>query len=137
MTYESSETKSVVEYIRDSYDVEPEFLWAKSENAAFRHKADKKWFGALLLRTPRKRLGLDQEGRVDILDVKCDPIMIPSLIDGQGILPGYHMNKEHWMTVLLDGTVPMEKIIWLIDASYNLTLKKVKKSTDEKDGGKK
>lgn len=129
MEYKNAVTAQAVQYIRDNYGVEPEFLWIKSpDNAAFRHHADKKWFAALLLNTPRKKLGLSQEECVDILDVKCAPVLIPSLIDGRGILPGYHMNKEHWLTVLLDGSVPMEKIIWLIDTSYNLTLKKPRKS---------
>lgn len=38
-----------------------------------------------------------------------------------GILPAYHMNKEHWITILLDGTVSKEKICELIDISYELT----------------
>jgi predicted DNA-binding protein (MmcQ/YjbR family) len=38
-----------------------------------------------------------------------------------GFLPAYHMNKEHWLTVLLDNTVPEKEIYELIDDSYELT----------------
>ena len=49
------------------------------------------------------------------------PEMIGSLRKESGILPAYHMNKEHWITILLDGTVEKQKILDLIDISYELT----------------
>ena len=118
----SQMVSQVLDYIKGEYDCEPEFLWARTpNNAAFRHQGNKKWFAALLLDTPREKLGLSGGGGVDILDLKCDPRMIGSLVDGKGYLPGYHMNKEHWLTVLLDGTVPLGDICGLIDMSYGLT----------------
>lgn len=127
MTFENPMTAQVVQAVREGYGIEPEFLWRASENAAFRHRDDKRWFGVLLMHTPYRRLGLACEGSTDVLDVKCDPLLIGSLLDGRGILPGYHMNKEHWISILLDGSVPMEKIVFLLDASYDITLKKEKK----------
>lgn len=50
--------------------------------------------------------------------------MIGGLRKEEGILPAYHMNKEHWITVLLDGTVEKEEICNLIDISFELTIKK-------------
>ena len=50
--------------------------------------------------------------------------MIGSLIQEDGILPAYHMNKEHWITILLDGTVTIQKICDLIALSYDLTRKR-------------
>lgn len=116
---------TVLGYIKDFCGAEPEFLWARSAgNAAIRHPDTKKWFAALLLNTPRRVLNLPGEGSVDILDLKCDPMMIGSLVDGKKILPGYHMNKEHWITVLLDGSVPPAEIFPLIDLSFQLTAEK-------------
>ncbi|MCD8188027.1 MAG: MmcQ/YjbR family DNA-binding protein [Ruminococcus sp.] len=122
-------TKSeVIQYISDTYGVSPEFLWENSlDCAAIRHTDSKKWFGVLMNDISKSKLGLDSTEPVDIIDLKCDPLMIGSVIDGIGFLPGYHMNKEHWITVLLDGTVPAEKIFPLIDLSFELT-KKVKKN---------
>ena len=118
-------TAQAVAYIRDTYDTEPEFLWAKTpNNAAFRHWKNKKWFAALLLDVPCKTLGLPGIGQVDILDLKCDPRMIGSLLDGKSFLPGYHMNKEHWITLVLDGSVPLKQLCALIDLSYELSGKK-------------
>lgn len=121
----SETTTEVLEYIKTKYDAKPEFLWAKTPgNAAFRHCGNKKWFGALLLDMPRKTLGLPGEGRVDILNLKCEPRMIGSILDGTRFLPGYHMNKEHWITLLLDGSIPLQEIFPLIDLSYALIEKK-------------
>ena len=114
-------TAEVVAYIKDQFGSDPEFLWAKTpNNAAFRCQGNKKWFAALLLEMPKKTLGLSGTGRVDILNLKCDPLMIGSLLDGERYLPGYHMNKEHWISLLLDGSIPLREICALIDVSYDL-----------------
>lgn len=73
---------------------------------------------------PMKTLGFPDTGRVDIINLKCDPLMIGSLLDGKRYLPGYHMNKEHWISLLLNGSIPLPEIYSLIDISYNITCKK-------------
>ena len=75
----------------------------------------------------RDRLGLPGSGTVDILNVKCDPAMSGFLRTREGFHPAYHMNKEKWLTIRLDGTVPEEEIKNLIDLSYDLTAEKSKK----------
>lgn len=122
MIVENSMTAQTLRYIVETYGVEPEFLWARTPNcAAFRHRTNRKWFGALMMETPRQRLGLDGEGCVDILDVKCDPKLSGGLRDGRRYLPGYHMNKEHWLTIVLDSAADLDEICRLIDLSYALT----------------
>lgn len=122
MSLNHLETAQVTRYIAEKYGVAPEFLWAKTpENAVFRHRSNAKWFAALLMETPRKRLNLPGEGQVDILDLKCDPKLSGSLKDGRHYLPGYHMNKEHWITVVLDSGVCMDEVYGLIDLSYAAT----------------
>lgn len=115
-------TQTIINHIKAVYDVEPEFLWAKTpNNAAFRHKKTKKWFAALLLDLPKEKLGMHVTGNVDVLNLKCDPILKGSIVDGVRFFPGYHMNKEHWITILLDGSVGIEEIIPLIDLSFSAT----------------
>jgi len=46
--------------------------------------------------------------------------MVGVLIETYGFLPGYHMNKEHWITMLMDGTVSEAKILDFLDMSYDL-----------------
>ena len=45
----------------------------------------------------------------------------------KGIFPAYHMSKTHWISVALDGTVEKEKIEWLLDLSFDLTAKRIKR----------
>ncbi len=121
-------TKNVLEYIKEKYDVEPEFLWMNSpDTAAIRHNGTKKWFGALMMRLSKTKLGIDSDAKVDILNLKCDPMLIYSLVDNVRYFRGYHMNKEHWISVALNGTVPLAEVCSLIDMSYSLTSKKKKR----------
>ncbi|MBQ8934987.1 MAG: MmcQ/YjbR family DNA-binding protein [Oscillospiraceae bacterium] len=120
--------EAVLRYAEDIYGTMPEYLWKRTPNyAVLRNRVNRKWYGAVM-DLPRKTLGLTGEGIVDILDVKCSPVMIGSLLEQEGYLPAYHMNKNSWITVLLDGTVPMEQIISLLDLSYQLTEPKLKKA---------
>ena len=79
-----------------------------------------KWF-AVFLEVPGTRLGLERPESVDILDVKCGPLLAGSLLGIPGILPAYHMNKSNWVNLLLDGSLPEEEIIRLLELSYDLT----------------
>lgn len=111
----------ITAYIRQTYNAEPEFLWSRTpNNAVFRHHKTGKWFAALLLGVPFRSLGLPRDGQVDILDIKCNPSMVGSLLDGTKYFPGYHMNKEHWISVLADGSVSLDELIPLLDLSHQL-----------------
>ena len=63
------------------------------------------------------------------VNVKCDPVealMLRDMYDG--VIPGYHMNKKHWNTVIFDGTVPEGEIYRMVDRSYELVVKGLKKA---------
>ena len=122
-----SQRQRVTEYIRDRYAAEAEYLWAKYPNyAVFRQPASRKWF-ALVMDIPRNRLGLEGDGDVDIMDVKCGSLMVGSLLAQDGFLPAYHMSKSSWISVLLDETVPDEQIYPLLELSYDSVAPKNKK----------
>lgn len=111
----------VIAYIMENYSAEPEYPWIRTPRyAVFRHKPGRKWF-AVMVDVSKDKLGLDGNEVVDALLLKCDPLMIGSLLDGRDILPGYHMNKEHWITIVLGGAVPAEQVHSLIELSYFLT----------------
>lgn len=103
------------------YQAQPEYLWAKfPDNAVFRHPGSKKWFCALITQLPAHKLGLAQQGKVDIIDVKARPELVGGLRSLPGILPGYHMNKEHWISLLL-AEVADETVWQLLADSFELT----------------
>jgi predicted DNA-binding protein (MmcQ/YjbR family) len=58
------------------------------------------------------------------MNLKCDPQQALILREQfVAVIPGYHMNKTHWNTVLLDGSIPEREILWMIDHSYALVVK--------------
>ena len=66
------------------------------------------------------------------INLKCDPDKALALRDMfESIIPGYHMNKKHWNTIILDGEVPEAEVCALIDHSYDLVVKGLKKADRE------
>jgi len=66
------------------------------------------------------------------INLKCDPFMSEDLRrDFHAITPGYHMNKKHWNTIIVDGSISDDKILFLVDLSYELVFNGLKK--DEKE----
>ena len=109
----------IIQYAKDRFGTEAEYLWADMPDAAvFRHSASKKWYG-LIMDVPSGKLGLPGDDPVDILDIKCSTIMIGSLLSEMGFLPAYHMNKNHWISILLNGLVPDDQIFPLLELSYD------------------
>ena len=119
--------QDILEYAKTQYHTEPEYLWMRYPNyAVLRHSDNKKWY-AIIMDVKRDKLGLQGNEKTDILSIKCDPLMIGSLISEDGILPSYHMSKANWITVLLDGSVDKTQVFGLLQMSYELTKAKQKK----------
>lgn len=58
------------------------------------------------------------------MNLKCDPDEAAALRDiFPAVIPGYHMNKKHWNTIILDGSIPRGEIERMIDNSYLLVIK--------------
>lgn len=112
--------EEIFEYVKEEYNTVPEHLWAKYPLDAVLRHSNNKWYG-IIMNIPKERLGLEGKEEIDILDVKCPPEMIGGFRKEKGFFPAYHMNKEHWITILLDGSVESKKIKQLIDLSYELT----------------
>ena len=108
-------------FIEDVFGVRAEILWQSQPSfAVYRHSENRKWF-AVIMDIPKEKLGLLQKGNVSVVNLKCDPIMTGALISDEGIHRAYHMNKNHWITVRLDGSVQRDKVLALLDISFDLT----------------
>ncbi|MCI9418935.1 MAG: MmcQ protein [Eubacterium sp.] len=114
--------KKISDFIKKKYKVSPEYPWQKYDsNAVFRHSDNNKWF-ALVMCVQRCKLGLSGEDHVDVINLKVDDIFFrDTIIQEDGIMPAYHMNKQHWISVLLDGTVAKDRIFDLIHMSFLAT----------------
>ncbi len=110
---------AVFELARERYSTETEYLWARTPGFGVLRHPNRKWY-AVVMDIPKSKLGLPGDGLIDVVNVQVDPVMSGSLRAMQGIFPGYHMNKEKWITVALDGTIDMEQIAILLDISYDI-----------------
>ena len=91
----------------------------------FRHESGK-WF-ALMMNISKRKIGLNSDEMIDVVNLKCAPEVIESLAEIEpGIYRAYPMNKTHWLTAVLsecdDATVS-----WLLGISYDLTRSRIKR----------
>lgn len=122
--YKSKQAKQIIKYIKEKYNDDLEFLWKKfDDNAVWRNKKNNKWYGALLIVAANK-IGVNSDEIIEIIDLRYQKEEIKKVIDNVKIFPGYHMNKDNWITIKLDESVETEKIFELIDNSYNISLMK-------------
>lgn len=118
--FKSEYAKLIIEYVKNKYDDELEYLWEKfPDNAVCRRKDNKKWYFAILT-VAKNKLGFESKEKVEVIDLRASTEEIENLVDNKKYFSGYHMNKKHWLTIILDGSVPIEDIYNRIDSSYNL-----------------
>jgi predicted DNA-binding protein (MmcQ/YjbR family) len=123
-------------YIFDTYGVKADYPWLDApETAVYRHKESRKWFG-LVMTIPVSKLGLEGNLNIDVINLKCDPLLTGSLHKENGIFPAYHMNRAHWLSLALDGSVDNHTIEWLLDLSYDLTKPKMPRKKGASCGDK-
>nr|WP_249274523.1 MmcQ/YjbR family DNA-binding protein [Enterococcus sp. 9E7_DIV0242] len=90
------------------------------EYTVLRHNYNKKWY-ALIMKLPRNKVGLAGNELMEVVNVKVDLEMAEILSQSNDFFPAYHMNKEHWITVRLDGQLEKEIVFSLLDESFWLT----------------
>lgn len=118
--FKSKQARQIIEYACCKYGDRLEFLWDKfPDNAVLRRKDTGKWYAAFLT-VERAKLGLDGTGRAEIIDLRALPEEVLAALDGRTFLPAYHMNKKHWYTILLNGSVPTQDICVRLNSSYLL-----------------
>ena len=113
-------SKKVIKYIKSNYNDELEFLWKKSpNNAIVRRKDSAKWY-AVFMTISKNKLGFASNKIVEILNLHLKPQKAEELILTGKYFPAYHMNKNHWISVLLDENTDYAELCKLVDESYTL-----------------
>ncbi len=115
--------KEFEKLILETYGIKPDYPFKDSSATVFRHENSKKWF-AIMMTIDKSKLEPQKKGQLDIVNLKCADEIISSLWQEAGIYPAYHMNKSHWLSIALDGSVDDKTIGWLLGISYELTGKK-------------
>lgn len=118
--FKSTSANKIISYIQKKYQNQFEYLWEKfPSNAIVRRQDNRKWYGVLMAINQRK-LGLSNDEMVEVINLRMLPEKIKALQDYKRYFPGFHMNKKYWITIVLNGSVPLEEIFDLIDESYQL-----------------
>ena len=107
--------------IKEKYGDSPEFLWEKFPGfGVFRNPCSKKWYG-LISNIDKSKIDKKSKGEVEILNIKLDKDEIQDLLKQKDFYPAYHMNKQSWITIILDETLCDKKIMALIEKSHNFS----------------
>lgn len=119
--YKNDTVHQVINFVKENYNLKPEYLFSDSPNTFVLKHKEAKWFG-IVMDIPYTKVGIDSKEIVYVLNVKVPTEEIPDLIKIPGIVPAYHMNKKYWISILLDGSVDLKIITNLINTSYELTV---------------
>ena len=109
-----------LEHCLNTYSTSPDYPFDEDfETAVLRHSDNKKWY-ALVMRIPRSKLGLDSDEMVDVVNLKLPTEMFGSFGVEDGVYPAYHMNKLHWISVILQDA-PDDVVKFLANVSFEAT----------------
>ena len=117
--FKSPQARALIDYVDTQYGRDLEHLWPRTpENAIWRRGDNGKWFGLILTVAGCKIDPASPDTPMEILDIRCAPDMRDYVVDHKKIFPGWHMNKRHWITIPLDGRMPLPQIQSLLDVSF-------------------
>ena len=112
-------------YCINAYNTTPDYPFdADSETAVLRHAYNRKWY-AIVMRVSRRKLGFDSDETIDVVNLKLPIDMFGSFGTADGVYPAYHMNKIHWISVLLSDAAD-DLVDFLVHVSYEATKNKRK-----------
>ena len=123
--------KEFLDYCLDTYGTSPDYPFEEDfVTAVLRHADNNKWY-ALVMRLSRRRFGFDSDEVIDVVNLKLPTEMFGSFDVADGIYPAYHMNKLHWISVLLSDASE-DAVRFLVNASFEATKDKRKRRKTEK-----
>ena len=108
-----------------SYGTSPDYPFDEDfETAVLRHTDNRKWY-AIVMRVSRRKFGFDSDEVIDVVNLKLPTEMFGSFGATDGVYPAYHMNKLHWISVLLPAA-PDDVVKFLVNVSFESTRAKKK-----------
>ncbi len=117
----------------DSYDTSPDYPFDEDfETAVLRHADNRKWY-AIVMRVSRRKFGLDSDAIIDVVNLKLPTEMFGSFGTADGVYPAYHMNKLHWISILLPDA-SADTVSFLTNVSFETTKNKNKIYRSKNDG---
>ena len=116
-----------LEYCLNTYGTSPDYPFDEDfETAVLRHADNRKWY-AIAMRVSRRKFGIDSDEVIDVVNLKLPTEMFGSFGAADGVYPAYHMNKLHWISVLLPDA-PDDVVQFLTNVSFEATRAKPKRA---------
>ena len=110
----------------DTYNTSPDYPFDEDfETAVLRHVDNRKWY-AIVMRVSRRKFGFESDEVIDVVNLKLPTEMFGSFGASDGVYPAYHMNKLHWISVLLPDA-PDDTVKFLVNVSFEATKSPKKK----------
>ena len=110
----------ITNQIYETYGIKPDFPW-NDDNGVFRHLDTRKWFSLIMYVSIDALLKNGDRQMLNIMNVKIDTSKRDELYEIKGIYPAFHMNHKMWVSIVLDETISDDKIMKLIQCSFDLT----------------
>ena len=121
--------QTFLEYCSGRYGSSPDYPFDDLfETAVLRHQENRKWY-AMVMGVSRRKFGFDCDTVTDIVNLKLPLEMFGSFGGADGVYPAYHMNKRHWISVLLPDAAD-DLIAFLVNVSFEATKDKRKRKKD-------
>ena len=118
--FASDQANRIANLIYERYGVKPDFPW-NDDNGVFRHLDTRKWFSLIMFVSIDSLLKNGDRHMLNIMNVKIDTSKRDELYEIKGIYPAFHMNHKMWISIALDETISDDKIMKLIQCSFDLT----------------
>ena len=120
------------EYCLNTYGTSPDYPFEGDfETAVLRHADNRKWY-ALVMKVSRRKFGFESDEVIDVVNLKIPTEMFGSFGASEGVYPAYHMNKLHWVSVLLPDASD-DVVQFLVNVSFEATKSKTKLNKHKAD----
>ena len=114
-----------LEYCLDTYGTAADYPFDEDfETAVLRHVDNRKWY-AISMKVSRRKFGFESDVVIDVVNLKLPTEMFGSFGAADGVYPAYHMNKLHWISVLLPDA-PDDVLRFLVNVSFEATKPRTK-----------
>ena len=124
--------RSFLSYCLSTYCTSPDYPFDEDfETAVLRHADNRKWY-ALVMKVSRRKFGFESDEVIDVVNLKLPTEMFGSFGASDGVYPAYHMNKLHWVSVLLPDASD-DVVQFLVNVSFEATKSKTKLNKHKAD----
>ena len=112
-----NQSNRISKFIKEKYNIDPEFLFDDNSTGVFRNKDNLKWFG-IIMNINISKLDSKLDKDVEVINIKINKDNLDELLKVNGIYKAYHMNKKSWISIVLDDSLDDLYIMDLIDYSF-------------------